>query len=154
MRRKDKEIKEKSTIEKIINEAVVCRIALSDENNPYIVPMNFGYQSNYIYLHSARKGKKIDILKVNNNVCFEVEAQVKVIESENACDWTTSYYSVIGFGKAELIIDDNDEKIKGLNVIMEKYSGNKIHEYSQEKLDKITLIKIYLESISGKKSAL
>lgn len=63
MRRSDKEIKDKSTIESILNEAQVCRIALCNDNKPYIVPMNFGFKDNYIYIHSACEGHKIDIIK-------------------------------------------------------------------------------------------
>ena len=72
MRRSDKEINDPKTILRIIEEAEVCRIALSDGEKPYIVPMNFGYKDNSLYLHSASEGEKIDILKSNNNICFHV----------------------------------------------------------------------------------
>ena len=62
MRRKDKEIKDKKEIESIIKRAKVCRIALSDNNMPYIIPVNYGYKNNCIYIHSASEGKKIDII--------------------------------------------------------------------------------------------
>ena len=71
MRRKDKEIKDKEVIESIIKRATVCRIALSENNVPYIVPLSFGYKDNCLYFHSAPEGRKIDIIKQNNNVCFE-----------------------------------------------------------------------------------
>ena len=62
MRRKDKEIKDKFEIETIINRAEVCRIGLSDDNMPYVIPVNYGYRNNCLYIHSASEGKKIDII--------------------------------------------------------------------------------------------
>jgi len=63
MRRTDKEILDQELLEKILKEELVCRIALNDQGNPYLVPMIFGYQDHYLFLHSAKEGRKIDILK-------------------------------------------------------------------------------------------
>lgn len=69
MRRSDKEIKDKQITEWILKEATICRIALCNYDKPYIVPMNFGFKDNYLYIHSAREGQKIDMIMKNNNVC-------------------------------------------------------------------------------------
>jgi hypothetical protein len=71
MRRSDKEIKDPQIIQKIFKDAEVCRIALCDGEKPYLVPMNFGYSENRLYLHSATDGRKIDILRkniINDNI--------------------------------------------------------------------------------------
>lgn len=73
MRRKEKEINNITEIERIINESPVCRIALSDNGLPYMIPVCFGYSNRHLYFHSANAGKKIDILKKNNNICFEFD---------------------------------------------------------------------------------
>lgn len=153
MRRSDKEIKDKETIQWILKEAQVCRIALCDDNKPYIVPMSFGFKDNCIHLHSAAKGKKMDILNKNNNVCFEVDIENEIVKSESACNWGMKYYSVIGSGKA-YFIEDTAEKKKALDIIMQKYSENDIKsfEYSEKSLNKTTIIKIELTEITGKKS--
>ncbi|MBI5679715.1 MAG: pyridoxamine 5'-phosphate oxidase family protein [Methanobacterium sp.] len=153
MRRNDKEIKDKSTIERILNDAQVCRIALCNDNKPYIVPMNFGFKDNYIYIHSACEGRKIDIIKENNNVCFEVDIKHELVKSDKTCNWGMKYYSVIGFGKARFI-NDNNKKKEILNIIMQKYSENtqKTFEYSDSTLNKTALIQIKIEHITGKKS--
>lgn len=153
MRRSDKEIKDKNTIQWILKEAQVCRIALCNDNKPYIVPMNFGFDDNYIYLHSASEGKKIDILNKNNNVCFEVDIQNELVKSEIACNWGMKYYSVIGSGKS-YFIEDNNEKKKVLNSIIQKYSENdaKSIEYSKTALNKTVIIKVEISEITGKKS--
>ncbi len=73
MRKKDKEIKERSVIESVIRKSLVCRIAMSDGNNPYIVPMCFGYRDNVLFFHTGKIGKKIEILSLNNRICFEFD---------------------------------------------------------------------------------
>ncbi len=153
MRRNDKEIKDKKCMEQILKKAKVCRIALCDKNKPYIVPMNFGFDDNYIYLHSAREGRKIDLIKENNNICFEADIETEIITADNACSWGMKYYSIIGFGKAHFI-EDKDKKINALDVIMQKYSNkpNETFEYSKPSLDKTTVIKVEIESLTGKKS--
>jgi nitroimidazol reductase NimA-like FMN-containing flavoprotein (pyridoxamine 5'-phosphate oxidase superfamily) len=153
MRRSDKEIKDKYIIEHVLKEAQICRIALCDYDQPYIIPMNFGYKDNNLYLHSALEGHKIDILNKNNNVCLEVDIKAEIVSSDNACDWGMKYYSVIGSGKAHFLEDINEKK-KALDIIMQKYSGNnaKSFEYSKSALDKIVVIKVKITEITGKKS--
>ena len=153
MRRNDKEIKDKECIEWVLNEATVCRIALCDHGKPYIVPMNFGFNNNYLYLHSAHEGRKIDIIMENNNICFEAEVKTEILPSTNACSWGMKYYSVIGFGKAHFI-ENEKQKHDALDIIMQKYShkSHKSFEYSKSALDKTTLIKVKIESLTGKKS--
>jgi len=80
-----------------LNKAKICRLALSDNNKPYVIPMNFGFREDYLYLHSAHEGKKkIDILRKNNNVCFEVDMETELMTLEKACGCGMKYLSVIG----------------------------------------------------------
>lgn len=151
MRRKEKEIKDRSMIENILREATVCRIGMSQDNVPYIVPMNFGYRGGVIYLHSAKEGKKIDMIKDNPLVCFEVEHKVELIPSEKPCEWGANYYSVIGWGKAEFI-DDSKGKEEALNIIMDKYAKESDYNYSQNMLNAVKVIKIQITEMTGKKS--
>jgi uncharacterized protein len=80
MRRAEKEITNRGEIDSILSKATVCRIGFYDQRTPYIVPMNFGYSDNCLYLHSAPQGKKIELLKRNPLVCFEVEHDVAILE--------------------------------------------------------------------------
>lgn len=150
MRRKDKEIKNIEEIESIIEKSNVCRIALSENNSPYIVPVCFGYEDNCLYFHSAIEGKKIEIIKKNNNICFEFDIYDGLLKSENPCDWDIKYSSVIGFGKAS-IVHDFDEKIKALNIIIEHYSDNP-YDFQKKNIDNVTIIRIDIENITGKTS--
>ena len=73
MRRNEREITDPKIIEEIIHQATICRIALYDADYPYIVPLNYGYESGALYFHSAKEGKKIDLIRKNSRVCFEIE---------------------------------------------------------------------------------
>jgi nitroimidazol reductase NimA-like FMN-containing flavoprotein (pyridoxamine 5'-phosphate oxidase superfamily) len=150
MRRKDKEITDKSVIERILNSSVFCRIAISDKEAPYLVPLNFGYSDNALYFHSAREGRKIDLLKQNNRVCFEIDCGSEISESEKSCGWTTRYRSVIGYGNIEII--SNPRQIKeGLDIIMSHY-GRKENTYDEKYFERIVILKLTIDRITGKQS--
>jgi hypothetical protein len=151
MRRADKEIISKKEIEWVLQEADVLRIALSEDNRPYLVPMNFAYHDNCIYLHSASEGRKIDILKKNNRVCFEVDIHTQIVEDNKPCHWGMRYWSGIGFGRAHFIDEVNDKK-DAFDIIMKKYSSKSSFEYSEEGLEGAVIIKIEIEQLTGKKS--
>ena len=153
MRKHKQEITDRSVLESILEEALIGRLGLCEDGIPYIVPVCFGYEDNCIYIHCAAEGKKIDIIKQNNGVCFEAEAQAEIIPGEEACKWSVRYLSVIGFGKAYLI-NDNGEKIKGLNAIMRHYTGRSEQTYNETGTKLATVIKIEIESMTGKKSKL
>lgn len=151
MRRKDKEITDKHEMESILEKAIVCRIALSDNNMPYVIPVNFGYKDDCIYFHSATEGKKIDILKKNNNICFEVDIDHEIIEHTRPCSFGMKYLSVIGFGAAK-IIEDIEKKKEALNIIMDHYSPGNNFEYRERMLNRILVIQVRIDSMTGKKS--
>ena len=150
MHRKDKEITDIKSIEKIIKKAKVCRLALSLNDTPYIVPICFGYRAETIYFHSAKKGKKIDIIKKNNKVCFEFDIDHELVKSENACKWGMKFRSVIGCGKA-YFIENIEEKQAAFDILMQNYT-DKTFLFSEENLRNTVLIKIEIEQITGNKS--
>jgi len=150
MRRKEQEITDRAAIESIIAKSMVCRLALSEDDRPYIVPLCFGYEDNALYFHTAREGKKIDILKKNNRVCFQVDCDHELVTDDTACKWSMKYRSVVGFGKA-FLIDDPEAKRKALDSIMQHYGG-RASGYSAAAMDKTLIIKVEIESMTGKYS--
>jgi nitroimidazol reductase NimA-like FMN-containing flavoprotein (pyridoxamine 5'-phosphate oxidase superfamily) len=151
MRKKDREIKDREEIEEILYSNKVCRIALSDDDKPYIIPMNYGYKGNKIFLHSAVEGKKIDIIKKNNKVCFEITDSVEELPAEKACDFSTKYRCVIGFGIIK-IVDDLDREKEALQILMKQHTGENDWQFPDEIVVKTTILEIEIESITGKKS--
>ena len=151
MRRSEKEITDYKEIAAIMEKAAVCRIALVDGDYPYIIPVNFVVRENCLYFHSSREGRKIDLLRKNNQVCFEMDIDVEIVRRDVSCFCSTRYWSVIGFGRA-LFLNTTDEKIKALNYLMEKYAGPGSFSYKAEALEKVVAICIRIEKITGKKS--
>jgi uncharacterized protein len=150
MRRREREIQDEQVIRDILEKGLVCRLGLCDGQQPYIVPMSYGYRDRRIYFHCAREGRKIDILKSNDRVCIEVDIDARVIPGEAPCRWTAKYKSVIGFGRAR-IIDDEKKKKAGLDVIMAHYGGSG-GDYDEKSLQRTSLIEVVLESMTGKQS--
>jgi nitroimidazol reductase NimA-like FMN-containing flavoprotein (pyridoxamine 5'-phosphate oxidase superfamily) len=151
MRRKDKEIQRKDLIEQVIVKAQVCRLGLCKNNMAYIVPVSFGYDGESIYFHTATEGMKLNYIAANNRVCFELEHEVRVVPDEKeACKWSFSFYSVIGFGTVEEIIDAQ-RKVYALNQIMQHYSDRK-WSFDENVLKKVRLWRISIEQITGKQS--
>ena len=151
MRRKDKEIEDKELMESILKRAIVCRIGLSQDNVPYIVPLNFGYKNSFLYFHSAKDGRKIEMIRKNNNICFEIDIDTELLKAEKPCKWSMKYYSVIGFGKA-FLVENSEEKREALDIIMEQYADKSSCEYPEELINKVTIIKVKIESMTGKQS--
>jgi nitroimidazol reductase NimA-like FMN-containing flavoprotein (pyridoxamine 5'-phosphate oxidase superfamily) len=151
MRRKEKEILDKSIINKILTESEICRIAMLDGTEPYMVPLNYGYADNVIYMHSAPEGRKIELLKANNWVCFEMEYAQEIIKQDEPCGWTTKYLSIIGYGNIE-IITDLESKKKGLDIIMQKYGYSGQSKYNEGSLSRMVLLQLKVEKVTGKQS--
>jgi uncharacterized protein len=151
MRRKDKEITDKKIIEEIINKSQICRIALHDQEYPYIVPFNFGYHDNSLYFHSAPAGKKIELIKRNNKVCFEIEYSSEVMKHDQSCKWTAKYRSVMGIGEIETITGF-EEKKRGLDIIMAHYGRNDGNVYNEKHLENLVVLRLTVKEISGKQS--
>ncbi len=151
MRRRDKEIKEMEEIEDVIRRALVCRIAMCDGGTPYCVPVSFGYCDGRIYIHSAREGRKLEVLRANALVCFEFDVDVELIrKGSRPCDWTMGYRSVIGLAEAHFVTDE-EEKRKALNCIIKHYSG-KSYDLRDEELEGVEVIRLDVREISGKRS--
>jgi uncharacterized protein len=151
MRRKEKEITDLAEIESVIKKSFVCRLAMCDADQPYVVPICFGYKENVLYFHSAGAGRKIDILKKNNRVCFEFDIDAELAKKgEDRCDWGMTFQSVIGSGKA-VILEDEESKRKALDIIMGQYDQGDF-QYADAKMKITTVFKVDIEEMTGKRS--
>jgi nitroimidazol reductase NimA-like FMN-containing flavoprotein (pyridoxamine 5'-phosphate oxidase superfamily) len=151
MRKKEKEISEKNELVSILKKGTLIRLAFFDETFPYVIPFNYGFADGCIYIHSAGEGKKIDLIQKNNRVGFEITTDVEIVKASKACGWTTKYKSVCGAGYAELLTSDN-EKENGLDIIMQQHGSPQTGGYDPRSLAKMIIIKIHIESMTGKKS--
>ena len=135
IRRKDREITDKKMIEEFLNSQRIIRIGFYDKANDevYIVPVNYGYvleNENYIfYFHGGKGGRKYELSKEGPNVGLEIDGQYELVEGKKACDFSAKYQSIIGNGKVQ-ILEDLEEKKKGLNAIMKQTTGKTDFEYN------------------------
>ena len=150
MRRFEYEIQDKEEIDEIIRTSKVCRLAMSVDDQPYIVPLCFGYEPGVLYFHSAGEGKKLDMIEENQNVCFEFDVHVEILQADEACDWGMNYRSVIGFGRAE-ILEDVEKKRVGFDAIMRQYSEGS-YTYPDGEVKGTTIIRVDILSMTGKKN--
>jgi nitroimidazol reductase NimA-like FMN-containing flavoprotein (pyridoxamine 5'-phosphate oxidase superfamily) len=151
MRRSKQEINDEEVLEEILRGAIICRLAFVDGDLPYIVPLNYGYRDKTIYIHSAPEGKKIDLLRKNPEVCFELEDGMEVTKGEKACDWSTRYRSVVGYGSVE-ILSDETSKQHGLEVIMAQHGAPDLREFDAGNMKGMVILKVRITSMSGKQS--
>ena len=148
MRKSQREITDRAEIDTVIRQSQVCRLGLTDGDEPYVVPLCFGYDGEALYFHCAREGRKLDILRRNNRVSFEFDIVEGIIKNAQACGWGVCYRSVIGVGTAHLV-EKNDEKIKGLAVIMNQYADGRFI-FPDDAVSRTSVIKVIIESVSGK----
>jgi len=152
MRKSQNEIHNQDEMINIINECDVVHIGMSVDNVPYIVPLNFGFVNNTFYFHGDKEGRKMDMIKANPKVCFELDTDhVLIGESDRACDWTMKYASIMGNGTM-VIVEDWVEKREALNILMKQYGGESDYSYSDKMLERIGIMKLLVEEMTGKKS--
>lgn len=152
MRRSQKEVTDKAIMYDIIERCDVVRVGFSVNDVPYIVPMNFGFKDDVFYFHGAQEGRKIDMMKTNPKVCFELDTDHQLVgKSDRACDWTMTFASIIGNGTIS-IVTDTQAKIQALNVIMQQYGGKDAYQYSQKMLERINILRLDIEDMTCKKT--
>ena len=151
MRRSDKEITDLETIHAIVRGCEVCRLGLAVDGEPYVVPVSFGFNGESVFFHTAKHGKKIDMMAANPRVCVQFERNVKLVtDDEDACSWTFHFESVIGFWSVTELVAGRD-KIIGLNGIMKHYS-NRDWTFQGPSLDSTRVWRVDLDGLTGKRS--
>jgi nitroimidazol reductase NimA-like FMN-containing flavoprotein (pyridoxamine 5'-phosphate oxidase superfamily) len=123
---------------------------VDQQNEPYVLPFNFGYDQNSIYLHSAQQGKKIDILKNNNKVCvaFSTDHVLRWVNEDVACSWGMKYRSVLAYGKVEFIEDFN-KKEDALKIIMKNYSDQEF-SFNKPAVEDVRVYRVVIDKLEGR----
>jgi len=150
MRRKDREITNQSEIIDILNRATTLRLGMKGDEYPYIVPLCFGFTAEKeqvtLYVHGAKEGLKNTLLAKNNKVCVETDIFHKYLQTERG--FTALYESVLGFGTAEAVTGSQAEE--GMAHIL-AHCGFANAPYDKSALEKITILKITLTKLTGKR---
>lgn len=153
MRRKDREVKYPKEIEKIIKKCNTIRIGMAIDSKPYIVPVNFGFtrkdEKFVFYIHSAKKGHKVDLWKENPMIAFEMDVEIGLNPGPTGCDYGFFYESVIGHG--EICKIDNLEKQEfAINEIMFHQTGKRF-KFTDNNLNSVNIYEIKVTDIHGKR---
>ena len=152
MRRKDREITDTNTIETFIAKEQILRIAFYDEGDIYIVPINYGYsydEQYTFYFHGAKAGRKYELAKKTPKVGFEIDGDYTLLTGETACDFSAAFQSVVGTGTLS-IVENTEEKIKGLNAIMKQTTSKEQWDYSNEMLEAVAVFRLDVDKMSCK----
>ena len=153
MRRKDREVADPRQIQKILEDSRVLRLGLTDGTFPYVVPLHYGFVFQdgklVFYAHSAREGRKLDLIRANPNVCVELDSGATLISGGDApCRYGASYASIIAFGTAKLV-EDAEEKRRGLQLLMKNQTGRDF-DFRDPELESVAALRIDATSYSTK----
>lgn len=151
MTRREREVTDKEEILHILEESKIVHVGLVDEDEPYIVPMNYGYTMDdglTIYLHSATKGYKLDLIRKNSKVFLEMDCDVVPIEGKMACQYGMAYRSLMAKGTAE-IVEDVEEKKKALSILMKTQTGKEF-VFDEKLVSIVSVIKIKVSEYTAK----
>ena len=155
MRRRDREITDRSEIDALLSRAKVCRVAFAVDNEPYIVPLSHGYdpEAYALFFHTAREGRKIECIKANPRVCFEVEGLAEVeAGDERGCSWGLRFESVIGYGTIVELVSP-EEKAQALRWTMRQQAGEETDwTFSPKMVEATRVWRLDIESVTGKRS--
>ena len=152
MTRRERQITDPQKILQILDTAKVLHLGLAVNNEPYVVPMNYGYTMEEgtltVYLHCSHRGKKLDMLRENPNVFFEMECDLAPFEGDVACRYGIAYSSLMGRGKAE-IVEDVQEKKKALSLLMKTQTG-KDFSFEDKMTTMVAIVKIDVSEYTAK----
>jgi nitroimidazol reductase NimA-like FMN-containing flavoprotein (pyridoxamine 5'-phosphate oxidase superfamily) len=153
MRRHDRELTERGELEAILRTADVCRLAFSTGGAPYIVPMNFGYRWEerlVLFFHCASEGRKLELMKANPSVGFELDVDHRLVTASDACHWGMDYGSIIGTGRLSLVEGDENRRA-ALDAIMAQYGFEGTPAYAAAKYARTVVLRLDVEEFSGKR---
>lgn len=153
MRRKDREVTDFHEMIDIMKKCDSCIVAMNDGDFPYVVPMNFGLEVQeeqvFLYFHCATKGKKLDLLKQNHHVTFEMDCDHDLVLCEERMDCTMGYSSVIGHGTIDKVADE--DKYDALKIIMRQYHVEDF-KFNTDMMKVTTVLRLTVTDITAKRN--
>jgi len=143
-------IENREEINQVIRACKTCFLAMSDQDFPYVLPMNFALDSDTVILHSAQSGRMWETLKKNQNVCINwiIGEDLAWQDAKVGCSYRVKSKSVLVEGKVEFV-EDFDEKTRCLNLLMSQYSDREF-KFSKPAVENVGIIKVAIKKISAK----
>ncbi|HBF87138.1 MAG TPA: MFS transporter [Bacteroidales bacterium] len=149
---KNFEVTDIKEIEKIIANIKICHVGFVDGDKPYVIAFNFGYKDRILYLHTAKTGRKIDILRKNNNICIsmETESVLNIRQEQVACSYSMKFKSVVIEGRVEFI-ENFDDKVSVMNIIMSNYTDRADFQYNAPAINGVEVMKVNIDKMTARK---
>ena len=126
MTKRERQVTDPQQILRILDTAKVLHLGLAVDNEPYVVPMNYGYTMEdgklTLYLHSAVRGKKLDMIQANPKVFFSIDCDRMPFEGRVPCQYGLVYSSIMGRGTAT-IVEDVEQKKRAMSILMKTQTG-------------------------------
>ena len=152
MTKRERQITDRAQILEILDAAKVLHLGLAVDNEPYVVPMNYGYIQEdgklVLYLHSALRGKKLDMIRANPKVFFEMDWDLKPFEGKVPCQYGIAYSSLMGRGTAR-IVEDVEEKKRAMSILMKTQTG-KDFSFEDRLVSIVAVIRIDVSEYTAK----
>ena len=152
MTKRERQVTDENQIRHILDTAKVLHLGLAVNDEPYVVPMNYGYTMEegklVLYMHSALKGKKLDMMRANPKVFFEMDCDWVPFEGEKPCQYGLGYSSIMGCGTAQ-IVEDVEEKIKAMAALMKTQTG-KDFSFNERLVSVVAVTRIDVEEYTAK----
>ncbi|MCB2185481.1 MAG: pyridoxamine 5'-phosphate oxidase family protein [Deltaproteobacteria bacterium] len=149
MRKAAREITDPAQVWALLDQASLLFLAMSQDDQPYVLPFNFGRVGEVIYLHTGHQGLKIDVLRQNPRVSFSAVAEWSLIPGEPACNWSIHSRSVVGFGRVRFV-DDPAEKLAGLTAVTSHYAGPGPHQLGEKQVAACQILAVEVAQLFGK----
>lgn len=150
MRRSEREVFDRKEMDLYIDKISICRLGLVDGEEAYVVPLNFGRIGDDLYFHSAKEGRKIDLVRRQGRASFEMDLDLGTIMDQDAFRCTNQYVSIIGNGRI-VVVDDEKERLEGLEALMRHYHSSD-YTFSEKCLSKTSVLRLHIENISCKRN--
>ena len=152
MTKRERQIFDPEQIRSILDNSKVLRLGLAVDNEPYVVPMNYGYvmegEKLVLYLHSAQRGRKLDMIRANPRVFFELDCDLRPFEGRVACQYGLSYSSIMGRGEAR-ILEDVEEKKQAMSILMKTQTG-KDFSFNDKLVGMVAVIRVDVSEYTAK----
>jgi nitroimidazol reductase NimA-like FMN-containing flavoprotein (pyridoxamine 5'-phosphate oxidase superfamily) len=150
MRKSECEVTDTAVMRRILGRATLCHVAMVDGSEPYLVPMNCGWDGEHLLLHGAIQGRKLDILRANPRVCVEIDEDVQIVTGVTGEECTANYVTVIGTGTASFVLD-SPAKARDLNVIIHQcHPGVPEEVFSDTALSRVVVLEVQFDHLTCK----
>ena len=152
MRRAEREVTDRGQLLEIIGRCTCCRVAFSDPEGAYIVPLSFAFvpgQPDRFYFHGAKEGRKASLIAKRPKVGFELDCAYELVAGQSGCKYSCRYQSIVGTGVIGEV-QDLEEKKQALSALMRQYEPSRSFAFTDEQAQTVAVYRLDVAAMTGK----